>query len=155
MKLLHFILNDQKYYLDDVEIGEDTAKSILNEKQFKLLLKNKSINIRGNSNIDAKSLKIDSKQEEIKSTTKLSKADLKLISKYKSDYKVEHTTYAKSGPKIEMWRKNKRYGYYNFAAYLDSDEQEVVDLAILNDIREQSRLASEKKKKSSIIDDDI
>jgi hypothetical protein len=36
------------------------------------------------------------------------------------NYKVE-VNYYKSGKKIELWRKNARYGYYNFVCYLEKE----------------------------------
>lgn len=39
---------------------------------------------------------------------------------YLKNYKVE-INYYKSGKKIELWRKNLKYGYYNFVCYLEKE----------------------------------
>lgn len=86
------------------------------------------------------------KQEKIKKQRK-SKEE-KLLDKYKDDYRVETCKY-KTGEKTELWRKNKRYGYYNFVSYLDSCDEEIVNKAIIDDVNNQAKLAKEKKLKKS------
>lgn len=36
------------------------------------------------------------------------------------NYKVEVNFY-KSGKKIELWRRNSKYGYFNFVCYLENE----------------------------------
>ena len=43
------------------------------------------------------------------------------------NYKIE-INYYKSGKKIELWKKNEKYGYFNFMCYLEkeSDADEII-----------------------------
>ena len=47
-------------------------------------------------------------------------------------------TYINLGLKYELWRKNPK-GYSNFVCYLDNLDQVTIDLAILNDVKEQKK----------------
>ena len=63
------------------------------------------------------------------------KCDKKLLDKYKSNYKWGQTNY-RDGIKYDLWKKNK-LGFYNFVCYLDNLDEEVIDLAILKDVRKK------------------
>ena len=56
-----------------------------------------------------------------------------LYEQRKSNYKVEINTYP-SGIKIELWKKNKRYGYFNFIDYLSDDKEETIKEKIIENI---------------------
>ena len=56
-----------------------------------------------------------------------------LYEKNKDKYKVETHTYP-SGTKIELWKKNKRYGYYNFIDYIPTTVEEDIKNKIIEDI---------------------
>lgn len=141
MSLLSFKYDDSRYYLNDSEIDETKAKNMLNSTQLKLLLKNGFIRIRS---------KNEATKEPVKKI-KLS-ADDKLFEKSKADYRVDHTKY-KDEIRIELWRKNKKYGYYNFAAYLNSDSDIEFKEAVIKDVKEQNKIAQEKKQKKATIFD--
>lgn len=72
----------------------------------------------------------------------------KLLAKNKDDYKVDICSY-KTGEKIELWRKNKKYGYYNFATYLENTNEDTVNNAIIADVKEQEKIQKTKKSKKS------
>ena len=57
-----------------------------------------------------------------------------LYEKKKCSYKVETHDYP-TGTKIELWKKNKRYGYFNFIDYLKDNNEETIKQAILEDIQ--------------------
>lgn len=76
-------------------------------------------------------------------------AKLKLLTKNKPDYKTETCTYNSGGVKFELWRKNKKYGYYNFATYLSNLDEETVNAAIIADVKEQEKIQKSKKSKRS------
>lgn len=141
MGLLSFKYDDSRYYLNDSEIDETKAKNMLNSTQLKLLLKNGFIRIRSKNEVTKEPVK----------KIKLS-ADDKLFEKSKADYRVDHTKY-KDGIRIELWRKNKKYGYYNFAAYLNSDSDIEFKEAVIKDVKEQNKIAQEKKQKKATIFD--
>ena len=121
MKLLHFKLDEDRYYLDDQEISKNKVIEQLNSTQFKILHEKGFINIRQQSN----------------------NRNNKLLDKYKSLYKIE---YDKKG-RIELWRKNVRYGYFNCVCYLDNDSEETLNAAIIKD---QEFISNKKEQKSSV-----
>lgn len=177
--MIHYTFENQKYYRENQEISADQAKYELgNSARWNWLNKTGKCNMREanlpekpfvnsskqNANSDIKSLKNISKvkekvdkvvkTKEQKQLEKQAIVEEKLYQSNKSNYKVDHTVY-KSGPKIELWRKNKKYGYYNFAAYLNDETEETLRKAIINDIYTQEKIAKAKKNKDVIQDDDI
>ena len=56
-----------------------------------------------------------------------------LYEKKKCEYKVETHDYP-TGTKIELWKKNKRYGYFNFICYLKDNSEETIKQTILENI---------------------
>lgn len=70
-----------------------------------------------------------------KSKTGLPKKELNLLCKYSKMYRVEKPLYNGKRIKIELWRKNKNYGYYNFVCYLNTEEPTEINNAILTDIK--------------------
>lgn len=73
----------------------------------------------------------------------------KLINQNRNKYKITCTSYKKTGPVIQLERKNDK-GYYNIICYLKDDKEETINEAIIKNI------ITEKEKKPLIdLDDDI
>lgn len=56
-----------------------------------------------------------------------------IYEKNKDNYKIEQHTYSKE-IRIELWRKNKKKGFYNFVKYLDNNDEETIKLEIVKDV---------------------
>lgn len=138
MKLITYTLSNGAYYRDNQEITEDQIRTELSSDQFRKLKREKEIRVRNKGQV------IIPKKE------KKSKDD-KLFEKYNQDYKLDIGKY-RTGDRLEVWRKNKKYGYYNFVAYIESEDE--FKETVIKDIKEQSS-KDKVKKSSSIIDEDI
>lgn len=55
----------------------------------------------------------------------------KLYEKYKENYRVE---ISKRNNKVELWKKNKRYGYYNFIDYIKDNNIDSIKERVVKDI---------------------
>lgn len=148
MKLITYSIKNNKFYRNNQEIKESIIKDELGGDRFRKLKREKEIRVRS-SIIKTESIPKENKPKKIKKDP-----NEKLYEKNKSLYKVDHTTY-KTGLRIELWRKNTKYGYYNFVTYLETDSEEEIKEKIILDIKEQSKKEKEKKNKSLISDDDI
>lgn len=138
MKLITYKIKKGAYYRENTEINEDQIKAELSPDQFRKLKREKEIRIRNKGQII-----LEKKEKKNK--------DDKLFEKHKENYRLEVGKY-RTGDRLEIWRKNKKYGYYNFVSYITS-EDEFKD-TVIKDIKEQS--SKEKSKKvSTIIDEDI
>lgn len=115
---IQYKIEGNKIFKNDIEISKKQAKAELKSYQLKKLKDNKEVRKR---------------VEDI--TPKKSK-DEKLLEKYRKDYKVEEHMYS-SGIRLELWRKNPRYGYYNFIAYLEDATQETIDKIILENLAKE------------------
>lgn len=67
---------------------------------------------------------------------KPSKKELKDAEKIKSLYKVEQFKSSK-GIFYDLWRFNKRFGYYNFACHINGDTESDIIKGIILDLRNQ------------------
>lgn len=119
MKLITYRIVYGKYYKDSEEISEEQIKKDLPKYKYKELLENEQCKVRAKTNKNENS--------------QLSKKEEKLLEKERNKYKVEYGHY-RTKDTIELWKKNKKYGYYNFLQYLENNKKETIEKAILNDI---------------------
>lgn len=61
----------------------------------------------------------------------MEKSQIKKIEKELLLYKIEKSKCNLYNKPFEIWKKNKRYGYYNFICYSDSDNKEQIINLIL------------------------
>lgn len=61
----------------------------------------------------------------------MKKSDIKKLEKEYSLYKIETSKSRINNHPFEIWRKNKRYGYYNFICYSDSNDENQIKKLIL------------------------
>lgn len=163
--MIDYTFVNQKYYRDNQEITKEQAIQELGAKvRYNWLIKTGRCSIRESTfkkvmgNIDTvnDTVKLPKGRKIVdKKLDKQQKELEKLYQQNKDDYRIEHTTYAKLGPKIELWRKNKKYGYYNFATYLVDESEETIKNAIVTDIQNQAQLVKTKKNKQVTEDDDV
>lgn len=146
MKLVQYKLIQNKYYRNETLITKAQAKEELRGQKFR------ELNRTGKCNVRQSSIPITIEPKEKKVRTKINK-DLKLLEQVRPDYKIELAKY-KTGPRLELWRKNHKFGYFNFVAYLENDTKEYIDKIILKDAKNQ-KLEQKKKKGLIIIEDDI
>lgn len=157
MKLITYSIKDNKYYRNNEEVEPSILKEELGGDRFRKLRRNKEIRVQSSKITIKEIIKKDKpkKEKKVKKEPKPKKikknSDERLFEINKDLYKIDHTTYNKAGPKIELWRKNIRYGYYNFVAYLESDED--FKERVIQDIKDQAK--KEKAKRNIITDDDI
>lgn len=144
MKTIGYDFKDNRYYQDGQEIDAIKVKQLLSSAQYNWLHKTGHVNVR----------KHKDQIEVVKPTKHKQSPDERLYHKHKDEYKVEHTKYKNGAEiRIELWRKNKKYGYYNFAAYLQDGSEEEVYQAIIADVKNQEQL--NKVKKNKVVDDDL
>lgn len=69
---------------------------------------------------------------------KLTAKEKRILNKIRNDYKVftRHYVY-QNEVRLELERKNKQKGFYNFVCYLDDMLPETIDTAILQDYKNQ------------------
>lgn len=140
-----------KYRIFDTDkIQRETGKEIkiisfkeaqeeLPDWHFKQLLQKKQIGIR---ELPKKKVK-----KEIVVKPKLTSDD-KLFEKHKADYKMSMEPYH-GKMKLGISRHNKRYGYWNFVSYIESEDD--FKQVVLDDIKNQDKLS--KQKKNKIVED--
>ena len=73
-------------------------------------------------------------KDQVDTVSKTNKKELKLLNKVKSLYKVEKG-YQKGKKRLVLWRRNERYGYYNFVTYFDNESD--LDELIVKDQKNQ------------------
>lgn len=127
--MIRFTFKDNKYYKDNKEIDKVDIENILNKSQLKKLYNTGECNIR-KSTIE----------------NKVSK-DVKLLNKFKDNYRTSSATYRKTGFVYELYRKHPRYGFWQMVCYIDNLEEETVNAAIIKDIKEQALIRKNKSKK--------
>ena len=137
--MIHYTFDKLKYYKDNREIDFKQLKKELSKDRIEKLKTTGKCNIRKTS--IAKGVKLSKNEKTILREQQLNE---KLYQARKADYRVEYTTYPKSGRKIELWRKNKRYGYFNFVAYLVNDSEENIKNIVLKDIKEQDSIKTKR-----------
>lgn len=120
--MVRYEFRDKKYYKNGKHITKKQALQELKSSQMQKLLANGKYGVRESKN-----------EPEL-----ISKKDLKLIEKVRCNYRTASMTYINLGLKYELWRKNPK-GYSNFVCYLDNLDQVTIDLAILNDVKEQKK----------------
>lgn len=118
MKLITYRIIYGKYYKDKQEITQEQAKKDLSTYKYKELILNEECKVRN---------------KEENNSSLLTKKEEKLLEKERNKYKVEYGHYRTKNT-IELWKKNKKYDYYNFLQYLENDKKETVEKAILNDL---------------------
>lgn len=117
-----------KYYKDKNEISEQQALNELVKYQYSKLKTNGICNVRLRDLDAPKSFNKDNvKYYDIKEKSIL-KANRQL---YKTEASKKY-----NGEKFELWKKNKKYGYYNFICYIDNEDEDTINDAILKDIAE-------------------
>lgn len=77
-----------------------------------------------------------------------SKKDRHLIAENRHKYSIIHSNYRKTGPVIELIKRNDK-GFYNTICYLPNEAEETLNNAILQDLNKP------KKPKNTYNDDDI
>lgn len=112
-----------KYQKSGKNISLKQVKKDLTPQQFYRLKKTKLCKIR-------------IKDQEIEKNKKKSKDELLIQSNF-NNYKLENGLH-KGVKKLELWRKNTKFGYYNFVCYLNSKEE--INEAILKDIKQNKDL---------------
>lgn len=115
---IYYKLENNKILKDNIEIPKKQARLELKSYQLKKLKDNKEVRKR------------------VEDITPKKSRDEKLLEKHRKDYKVEEHMYS-SGIRLELWRKNPRYGYYNFIAYLEDATQETIDKIILQNLAKE------------------
>lgn len=65
----------------------------------------------------------------------MTKSEIRKVKKEKQFYKIELSKSNSCEYKFEIWKKNKRYGYYNFICYSNSNEEEHINNLILKQIK--------------------
>ena len=148
MKLLHYKLESNKYYKDNIEISEEQAKKELIAWRFQYLLEKGYCNVRQNTVAwvtntneivqptilikETSEINKDLKPKVDKATLKKEKKLEILYEKYKDQYRVEVAN-KKCVPTVSLF-KMSNYGYYTFIKYIDIDDS--VKQEIINDILE-------------------
>lgn len=150
MKLINYKFINSRFYRNDTEVTEELVKSELRKPVFEWLLKTGECRARDKS--DEKPIEKKEKQIKILEVKPKVISDDKLFEKHKHDYKIEMAPY-KGKLKLGIERKNKKYGYFNFVCYIESEDD--FKQAVINDIKSQEKLAKDKKQPKEIIDDDI
>lgn len=163
---------NNRFKKDDKRISKEEVLKLLNKEQFNALVKNGKYSTRdkkesqapktqkismkkvrqqqlseatSTSNITTKNIgKTQDKCEPKKEIIPPTKKELKEAEKIKDLYKVEFHRYPNKGEVYEVWRYNQRFGYYNFAIYIDKDTPEDLILGIVQDMRNQKEEANKK-----------
>ena len=138
-----------KYYKDNSPITLTKLKKELKNYQLKKLNENGFCNVRVETRPKEKRKKETPEEKAIR-------LDNAIYNKNINNYKIDYCTYKKgsfSQTRKELWRKNSRYGYFNFVCYVDNlDDSDIKDI-IIADVKNQIQLA--KSAKAPVSDDDI
>lgn len=152
--MIIYEIRKNKYYKNNKCVSKKSVLSELKNYQINKLNQNKICRVR-----EVKEQLV--KQQETYQVSKIDKVidknvkpklkqrELKILEKVKNDYRTSQTTYRTLGLKYELWRKNPK-GYYNFARYLDSLDENHINEAILADVKEQKKLAKEARGKKEL-----
>lgn len=149
MKLIHYTYVNSEYFREDEKISQQTARTELNNAQYNWLNKTGKCNVRPKT-ADVKAT--IEKFKIIREPKNKVLPDDKLFEKHRAEYKIDKAPY-KGTIKLGVERKNKKYGYWNFVSYIDSEED--FKQVVINDIKNQENLAKQKKQPKDTIDDDI
>lgn len=161
-------VNNNRFKKDGKRISKEDVSKELNKEQFKNLIKNGKYSTRDPYNTQTKKPVnkpckktlppiISETIEKPNITTKIkdnpyiihtdeiknlnpSKKELKEAEKIKSLYKVEQFKSSK-GLYYDLWRLNKRFGYYNFACHINGDSESDIIEGIIQDLRNQKEEA--------------
>lgn len=149
MKLIHYTYVNSEYFREDEKISQQTARAELNNAQYNWLNKTGKCNVRPKA--DGVKVTIE-KFKVVKEPKQKVLSDDKLFEKHGAEYKLSKEPY-KGTMKWGVSRHNKKYGYWNFVTYLESEED--YKQAVIDDIKNQENIAKQKKQPKEIIDDDI
>ena len=108
-----------RYKKSGKDISIDLIKKELKKYQIDKLNKTNTCNVRLSDEKNSKNIKI--------------------LEKIRKLYKIEVSCNKKRG-KFEIWKKNIKYGYYNFITYTDTNDQDIIDSIILTDYNEDKDL---------------
>lgn len=164
--------NNNRFKKDGKRISKEDISKELNKEQFNTLIKNGKYSTRSpyktqtkingkitqkNSeppiisnpnekpNIITKNTEITYINHDIKKENFIpSKKELKEAQKIKDLYRVEKNFYPKKGYTYDLWRYNKKFGYYNFTLHINGDTEEDILNGIVQDLRNQKEEAERK-----------
>ena len=152
--MIIYEIRKNKYYKNNKCVSKKSVLSELKNYQINKLNQNKICRVREVKEQLVKQQETyqDSKIDKVIDKNvkpKLKQRELKILEKVKNDYRTSQTIYRTLGLKYELWRKNPK-GYYNFARYLDSLDENHINEAILADVKEQKKLAKEAREKKEL-----
>lgn len=127
MSLVKFVYQNKKYYKENKELSAIETEKELGHYRFLKLKRLGKYSIR----VENPAINSDNNVNHIKS---LKKKETLILNKNKALYRVEEHVY-KGILKIELWKKNLKYGYSNFITYLDNKDEDTINQAILKDIK--------------------
>lgn len=126
MKTVHYYYENNKFFREDTLLEESEVEKEIGHFRYLKLKREGKCNVRKNSIENSNLCKLWGDA--------YSKADLKIIRDNRSSYKT-YTRQTSKGIKHELWRKNKKYGYYNFISYIENLDEQTIYKYILNDIK--------------------
>lgn len=152
--MIIYEIRKNKYYKNNKCVSKKSVLSELKNYQINKLNQNKICRVREVKEqlVKQQGTYQDSKIDKVIDKNvkpKLKQRELKILEKVKNDYRTSQTIYRTLGLKYELWRKNPK-GYYNFARYLDSLDENHINEAILADVKEQKKLAKETHEKKEL-----
>ena len=130
--MIKYEFNNEKYYKDGQEIDKALVKSEIGIAMYRLK-KYGYCNIRSQS-----PAKKDIKDQDKKN--------------YKATYDIKNH---KGEIRHELWRLNKRYGYFNLVCCLKDRSEDTLNKAIQEDIENQKQQIKIKSKTKEVDDADI
>lgn len=152
--MIIYEIRENRYYKNNKRVSKKSVLSELKKYQIDKLNQNKickvreikeQVNKQQETHLDSKIDKVVDKNVK----HKLKQRELKILEKVRNEYRTDQTIYRTLGLKYELWRKNPK-GYYNFARYLDSLDEDHINEAILADVKEQKKLAKEMREKKEL-----
>ena len=121
---LKMLLEKGKY-----KVKPRLTKTVKNTKKTKKITTNIIKIEKTPKNEEKQVLKKDKKVKSI-----FTKSQQRKINEARPLYHIDHTLYRTLGWKYELWCKNKK-GFSNFICYIDNDDEETIQKAILNHIK--------------------
>lgn len=154
--MIIYEFNNNRFKKDGKRISKADVELQLKKYQLKTLLNNGKFKVRVSTkkdlgeSIKSKKVIIDkgiidkSKRSKGKVTSPndktkkeyISLSQKRRIAKVRDLYHIDYNFYSKLGWKYELWCKNKK-GYSNFICYLDNNEEETIERAILQHLKDK------------------
>lgn len=129
--MITYKIVDKKYYKDDKQVSKKVIEEELPKYKQRELDKKGQCRLRNPlSNKSNDDFNINNQQ------SYLSKREQRLLRENKDNYKIIHSNYRRTGPVIELLRKNK-LGFYNTIAYIADESDDTINKAILEDLKKK------------------